>query len=94
MRLPQFTMAGILWAMLWLAVCFAAWRVDPDWLAAGPGLPIGEWLLSSLRFFPVPTAIGALFGHTLRGFIVGVVLYACLLLAAFMAMASGLVAGP
>jgi hypothetical protein len=94
MRLPQFTMAGILWAVFWLSVCFAAWRVDPSWFAAGPGLPIGEWLFNSLRFFPVPTAIGALFGHTLRGFIIGIALYVCLLAFAFFAMASGLAGGP
>jgi hypothetical protein len=94
MRLPQFKLAGILWALSWLSVCFAAWRIDPGWFETGPGLPIGPWLFQSLRFFPVPTAIGALFGHTMRGFIVGIVLYIGLLAFAFVALAMGLGGGP
>jgi len=92
--LPQISLSGIFLVVLWLSVCFAAWRIDPSWFAVGPGLPIGEWLFNSLRFFPVPTAIGALFGYAWRGFVVGIGLYVCLLAFALFAFATGLLGGP
>ena len=90
MRLPQFTLAGILWAVFWLAVCFAAWRINPPLSIQGPVLPWAILIMHSFRFFTIPTAIGALFGHTLRGFIVGIVLYLCMVALEFVALATGL----
>ena len=85
MRLPQLSLSGIMWAIFWLSVCFAAWRVDPVWLAA-PG-PAVDWMFNSLRYFTVPTAIGALFGYAWRGFVIGIVLYVCLIAVVLFAMA-------
>jgi hypothetical protein len=86
--LPQFALSGVMLAVFWLSVCFAAWRIDPNWFVSGPGLPIGELLFISLRFFPVPTAIGALFGYAWRGFFVGIGLSFCLLVFALIGLAN------
>jgi len=87
MRMPQFTLARILLAMFWLAVCFTAWGSRPtSWMIQNQN-QIGVWLIFfSFRFFTIPTAIGALFGHTLRGFVIGVALYVSLLAFMFFAL--------
>jgi len=83
MRLPQFTIAGILLAMFWLGVCFVGWRL-PDHLNM-PGLT-GTLIVAALRYITIPTAIGALFGYTSRGFLIGVVLFIGLLAWSFFAL--------
>jgi hypothetical protein len=72
----QISLKGILWATYWIAVCIVAWRARHPW--RGPGEP-GYWFYfatMSFRFVPIPTAIGALFGHPWRGAAVGIALYA------------------
>jgi len=74
--LPQFTLSGAMLAILWLSVCFAAWRVETNLGMQGLWAPL---LVNAFRYVPIPTAIGALFGHTMRGFFAGVALYAFLM---------------
>jgi hypothetical protein len=76
MRLPQFKLAGILWAIFWLSLSFAAWRIEPPtWILDGLREPWAHFLLNGFRIALIPTAIGALFGYTFRGFLIGVALY-------------------
>ena len=72
----QISLKGILWAAFWMAVCVVAWRArhpsdEPRWL---------NFITISFRFFPIPTAIGTLFGHPWRGAAVGIALYASFVL--------------
>jgi hypothetical protein len=67
----QVSLKGILWAAYWVAVCVVAWRAkhpsdEPRWLS---------FITASFCFFPIPTAIGALFGRPWRGAVVGIGLY-------------------
>jgi hypothetical protein len=78
MRLPQFTLARIFLAIFWFAICFAAWRIQPPlWTDTGTSQLCIALVFFSFRVFPIPTAIGSLFGYTLRGFIVGIAAYFC-----------------
>jgi hypothetical protein len=76
MKPPQFSLAGILWATFWMAICFVAWATNPpEWSIQGPHQGWVFFAFVGLRFITIPTAIGALFGRTLRGLLVGTALY-------------------
>jgi hypothetical protein len=67
----QVSLKGILWAAYWVAVCVVAWRAkhptdEARWVS---------FITISFCYFPIPTAIGALFGHPWRGTAVGIALY-------------------
>ena len=76
MRLPQFKLAGILWALFWLSLSFALWQLDPpERMPHAHHQPLVYFMLDGFAIAAIPTAIGALFGHTLRGFLIGVAIY-------------------
>jgi hypothetical protein len=77
--IPQFKLSGVMLATFWLAVCFAAWKIQlpPHWMIRRPNPIWPLVMLDSWRYFPIPTAIGSLFGHTARGFMAGILLYLC-----------------
>ena len=71
-RQPQISLKGILWAAYWVAVCVVAWRAKYRWSG------LNDWFYfatMSFRFFPIPTAFGALIGYPWRGAAVGIALY-------------------
>ena len=81
MRLPQFTLAGILRETFWLAVCVAGWQLPEHLNMPGFG---GTLVVLSLRYIPILVAVGALFGHTLPGLMIGgILLISWLAFAAF-----------
>ena len=72
-RQSQISLKGILWAAYWVAVCVVAWRARYRW--SGLDNWWFQFAATSFRFFPVPTAIGALLGHPWRGAAIGIALY-------------------
>jgi hypothetical protein len=81
--LPQFRLAGVMLAVFWLCVCFAAWGLPKH---IGPTSLAGTIALAALKYITIPTAIGALFGFAWRGFVIGSVLFLGLLAWSFYAL--------
>jgi hypothetical protein len=80
--MPQFKLAGIMLALVWLGVSFAGWRLPYQPTMADELVAVG------LRWIPIPAAIGALFGYRWQGILAGFMMYppvvACLFFAAWM----------
>ena len=67
--LPQLRLINIFWAVAWLCLFFAAWPIEPQ------RETLIELVIFGVQWLAIPIAIGALFGHQLRGLIAGVAIY-------------------
>ena len=76
--LPQFSLSGVMWAVLWLGVSLAVWRLPFGWhgIPGIHGIAL-DILQMCLIFVPITTAIGALFSHAVRGAVIGSALFMC-----------------
>ena len=88
----QIQLRNVFWAVFWFSVCLAAWRWQPVWRSPHPVWDrwVTQLTFLSFRYFPIATAIGALFGRAWCGAAIGIALYLCLIAWSFFQIITGL----
>lgn len=67
----QFRLRGLLCAMFWASVAFAAWTLD--YKPADQNLPL-MFTIMAVRFLSPFVAVGALVGRSLYGLLIGILI--------------------